>query len=270
MDIDVEEVKRIVDIVDNFSYEKTGKRIINDMCGVWEKMGVKDIVINLIEGGNIIEWKFNGDELELLVPKELRERIAFSRDYIFSRFDKIEESISDISKEFDTDRFSEITNAVKELKNYQNECSEDSKQILMGCLKDVGRVLDGLKGKIKILVDEINNIPKERKRRLLKTPIKKRLRDVQLGRKEVEMLVLGTQIYAEMNLKINRKDAAKNRLKDTKKFFMDICDNGGFERVEQWNKDKDHYWESGIKKEIIKLESCINELERDNDKIIIK
>ncbi|MBU5478556.1 hypothetical protein KQI69_04995 [Eubacterium sp. MSJ-13] len=277
MVVDTEKVKKIID---DFSYKKTGKHIVNDIYSMAIAKGVKNIVIDASEKNDIVsnndfEFKYDQNELVLLVPKELREQIAFSVEYIFSKFEVLEKAIANLQEQFDIDRFSKIKSAIDELENVQTEGLEKRKGILENHISNVSDSLNSIMGNIEKVVKTINAIPKERRKRLKfsiqkKSSIQEILKDVQLGREEVEMLVLGTQVCAEMNLVIGCKEPAEKIIKKSIAFLDDKYKSGDFKRVEQWNEAKDGYWEQEIENNIIKLESYITEIEEMDDKITIK
>ncbi len=265
MNVDTAKIKKIVD---DFSYEKTGKHI-NDMLGTAAAKGVKNVVIDMernTESTDNIECEYNQDELVLLVPDELKKQIALSIEYFVSRLDKIEEAFSDIERSLDNDRFAKIRSAKFEVENI--DAMKDLSH-MYDVRTNLDEAIQSLWSGIKDLVMDVNNIPKERRKRVFKTKIKKILKDVQNGRVKVKMLVIGLEVYAEISLRLDEKQVAERKLNEYIENLKNIYGNGEFERVEQWNEKMDKYWEDGIKNEIIKLESYITEIEQQNKKIAI-
>lgn len=235
-----------------------------------------DVVIDIMDespeeclGGEF--WAdFDGNELTLYVPKELREKIQYEIQYVLSGFDKIQTAIADLSRELQTDRKGAIVNAEKEIYNCGDEFSSDSRQILIGCINDVGNSVEQIRGSIVGLCNEIDKIPQSRRKRLFKTPIETTLKKVEYGRMYVLDYVYGSAVYAELNLKIGRKQAAIDRMQDSIDFLSQIC-NEKFDRVEQWNRRKDRFWKDGkdgVLDQITLLKKQLSEVKNYSGKII--
>lgn len=283
--------KKVYGIVDSWVYDNYNTHILTE-DGFIDKMSIfnlalsgtnmpkgisdtdivdeVDINISETEGdGNAREIQFAFDEemLQMYVPKELREKIEFAVEYIISGFDKLQIAVSDIAMEFQVDREGVIVNAEKELKNVGSDFSADSRVVLLGCIGDVGNTVEQLKKSIIALANRIEAIPRDRKKRLFRTPIDKILADVRMGRVSVYDYIYGTVIYAEMNMKIGRKNAAINRMSEAISFLDEMIHDHKFERIEQWNDKKDRFWDENIKEEIVKLKESLEDIKNFNGEI---
>lgn len=231
----------------------------------------EDIVVDMnTDGeGNDISFSWDEEKLMIYVPKELRERIQLEVEYVLSGFDKVQIAVAELSKEFQITREGAIVNAEKEIANIENDPSNDSRQVIVGCINDVGSAIEQIKKSIIHVCEEIERIPKDRKRRLFATPIKKRLEDVRNARVYVYDYVYGTAVYAELNLKIGREKAAKDRMRQTVDFLNEMKTNGRFERVEQWNEKKDLFWKKEIDAQISLLEKQLSDIQNYSGRITL-
>lgn len=231
----------------------------------------EDIVVDMnTDGeGNDISFSWDEEKLMIYVPKELRERIQLEVEYVLSGFDKVQIAVAELSKEFQITREGAIVNAEKEIANIENDLSNDSRQVIVGCINDVGSAIEQIKKSIIHVCEEIERIPKDRKRRLFATPIKKRLEDVRNARVYVYDYVYGTAVYAELNLKIGREKAAKDRMRQTIDFLNEMKTNGRFERVEQWNEKKDLFWKKEIDAQISLLEKQLSDIQNYSGRITL-
>lgn len=230
---------------------------------------VKDLVIDTdskVDSKDNMDIYFDENELVMCVPKEIREKVMFSVEYILGSFDKLENAIADISKEFQVDREGSIINAQKEMANFESSFNGDSKQIIIGCINSVGNAIEQIKKSILSVVDEVNDMPKNRMKRLFK-PIEKTLKEVLLGRVSVGDYIYGTAVYAELNMKIGRKEAAISRMQDAIDFLENLIESGRLERVEQWNKMKDMFWKDGVREYIEVMQEKLNSIENYDGKI---
>lgn len=231
----------------------------------------EDIVVDMnTDGeGNDISFSWDEEKLMIYVPKELRKRIQLEVEYVLSGFDKVQIAVAELSKEFQITREGAIVNAEKEIANIENDPSNDSRQVIVGCINDVGSAIEQIKKSIIHVCEEIERIPKDRKRRLFATPIKKRLEDVRNARVYVYDYVYGTAVYAELNLKIGREKAAKDRMRQTVDFLNEMKTNGRFERVEQWNEKKDLFWKKEIDAQISLLEKQLSDIQNYSGRITL-
>lgn len=231
----------------------------------------EDIVVDMnTDGeGNDISFSWDEEKLMIYVPKELRKRIQLEVEYVLSGFDKVQIAVAELSKEFQITREGAIVNAEKEIANIENDLSNDSRQVIVGCINDVGSAIEQIKKSIIHVCEEIERIPKDRKRRLFATPIKKRLEDVRNARVYVYDYVYGTAVYAELNLKIGREKAAKDRMRQTIDFLNEMKTNGRFERVEQWNEKKDLFWKKEIDAQISLLEKQLSDIQNYSGRITL-
>lgn len=101
----------------------------------------------------------------------------------------------------------------------------------------------------------------DRKVRLFKTPVIKTLSDVEVGRTAVYDYIYGSVVYAEMNIKIGRKNIAVDRLQGAIDFLQSMSTSGIFDRVEQWNKQKDLFCTKGISEQITVLRKELKEID---------
>lgn len=230
----------------------------------------EDIVLDVSESedGNEDNICLHLDEKQLImyVPKELRDKIQFEIEYILSGFDKIQNAVADLTQEFQNNRKGALVNAEKELRNCGNEFTKESRQIIIGCINDVGSSIEQTRESIVSLCNTIDKIPLDRKKRLFKTPINIVLSDVKRGRMSVYDYIYGSAIYAELNMKIGRKNAAIARLQETIDFLKDMCNKNRFIRVEQWNEKKDMFWEDGIKEQIDVLQRELEQIKNYSGK----
>ena len=259
--------EKVLQTVDEWAYDKYGSHILTEegkvnVDSVMELVNGKggenteivssdqEVIVDVLDEpdgeylGEEFWINFDNNELILYVPKELREKIQFEIQYVLSGFDKIQTAIADLSREFQIDRKGAIVNAEKEIYNCGDKFSQDSRQILIGCINDVGNSIEQIKGSIVGLCDEIARIPQNRKRRIFKTPIETTLKKVEYGKMSVLDYVYGTAVYAELNLKLGRKQAAVSRMQESIDFLSKMRTEK-FARVEQWNRGKDGFWEDG-------------------------
>ena len=204
--------EKVLQTVDEWAYDKYGSHILTE------------------------EGKVNVDSvMELVNGKGGENTKVVSAD---------QDVIVDVLDEPEGDRKGAIVNAEKEIYNCGDKFSQDSRQILIGCINDVGNSIEQIKGSIVGLCDEIAKIPQSRKRRIFKTPIETTLKKVEYGKMSVLDYVYGTAVYAELNLKIGRKQAAVSRMQESIDFLSKMRTEK-FARVEQWNRGKDGFWEDG-------------------------
>lgn len=278
----------IVEMVDNWLYYKygchfmtdDGKLNIDTLLALSEKTQREDIS-NKLENNFLIvtsdaskndEINFEWDEKNLFmyVPRDLQERIQFSIEYILCGFDKVQDAVADITKEFQINRKGLIIQAEKELINFENDFTDVSMQVIINNVNRVGEAIEQTKESIICVCNKVNDIPKDRKKRLFKTPDKEILKDVMRARVAIYDYVYASAIYAELNLKIGRRNAAILRMKDSIQFLKEMRDSDKFLRVEQWNEKKDLFWEEGIDEHIELLEEKLETIMMYNGRIEIK
>ena len=181
--------EKVLQTVDEWAFDKYGSHILTEegkvnVDSVMELVNGKggenteivssdqEVIVDVLDEpdgeylGEEFWINFDNNELILYVPKELREKIQFEIQYVLSGFDKIQTAIADLSREFQIDRKGAIVNAEKEIYNCGDKFSQDSRQILIGCINDVGNSIEQIKGSIVGLCDEIARIPQNRKRRI--------------------------------------------------------------------------------------------------------
>ena len=285
-------------IINNFIYNKYGNYIfkedgklnisfissmmnLNDRkkLEILEKKGSlsNNIIIDTREKNNqdIISIIFgdsddiNSETLIMIVPEKLRKEIIFQLEYILSGFDKIQNAISSIKEEFKDKRMGIIINLEKELYNCNSEFTEYDKSIILNCIGDVGNILEETKQSIISMCDRVDNIPRDRKKRLFRTPINSILADVRLGRNLINIYIYGSIKYAVANMKFERRNAAINRLNEAIKFLQNMMEENRFQRVEQWNEKKDKFWENGIQEQVQVLQNALSEIMSYSGKILI-
>lgn len=234
--------------------------------------GDADCVIDMSDNAESdgFEVRFDSERYIVSVPPELQEKIRLATEYVLSGFDKIQIALSHLPKELQANRKGVVVNAQKELYNCKSGLSEESKQVLIGCINDVGNAVEQIKESMIAMCDKVEAVPKDRKKRLFRTHIDDILGAVEIGRASLYDYVYASGVYTEINLKIGRKDAAINRMQEAVEFLSGMRDEERFKRVEQWNKEKDLFWETGVDEQIDLLKDELGKIRNDSGMVIIK
>ena len=181
---------------------------------------------------------YDENELIMYVPQELKEKILFSVEYVFSEFDKVNDGINDLNRQFNINRIAAIRNAEDILKiqgsNYSNKMS------LCMCRNSLGDVLFQLQMHITDIIDEIYKIPTD-KRRIFKIKVKNVLAKEKEAQISLMEYIKGVGIYAEISMKLGDNESAVRRVDDALEFIAKIEDNKRT-RIEGWNQKKDMFW----------------------------
>lgn len=185
-----------------------------------------------------ISFDYDENELIMYVPQELKDKILFSIEYVLSEFDKINDGINDLNRQFNINRIAAIRNAEDILKiqgsNYSNKMS------LCMCRNSLGDVLFQLQMNITDVIDYIYNIPTD-KRRIFKIKVKNVLAKEKEAQISLMEYIKGVGIYAEISMKLGDNESAVRRVDDALEFIGKIEDNKRA-RIEGWNQKKDMFW----------------------------
>lgn len=213
--------------------------------GPTEDFDINSVEINEITveptAGDELAFEYNENQLIAYVPEILQEQIRFSVQFVFSEFDKINDGINRLSREFSIDRIGVIDNAEEELKNARKNYTARSADTIHMCRVNVGESIKQLQRSMRNAVDEINRVPKDRKMRLFKVKVNDVLQMEQTARMACLNIMKGCMIYAEISMILDEKQAALDRIADVIAFFEEFS-REELMRVEGWNKQKDEFW----------------------------
>ena len=244
--------------------------ILKESNGLTENLNVNSI--NKITVGSAQTGELalgcNGNELTVYVPDAMQEQIRFTVEFVFSEFDKINDAISRLAKEFNIDRIGVIDNAERELKNARYHYTKLSAETINSCKVDVGNSLEQLKLTMRNAINTINNVPTDRKARLFKTKVNDVLEMEQTARMSCFNIIKGCKIYAEISMMLDEKHAALSRIEDIIDFFGSFSRHE-LERVEGWNKSKDEFWLEGFYDQKISLKETYGDLKMSSDQYTI-
>ncbi len=201
---------------------------------------IEDNLIIRDSNDDSIYFEYDEGTLSMYVPNVLKEKIVFSVEYIFSEFDKINEGISDLVKQFNINRIATIKNAEDVLKIQGANFSENAKMSLYTCRNSLGEVLYQLQMDIMSIIDYVYNIPTG-KMRLFKIKVANVLQKEKVAHISVMEYIKGVGIYAEISMKLGDIDAAERRVNDALVFLRGIDENKR-KRIEGWNQEKDMFW----------------------------
>lgn len=210
--------------------------------------------------------KISINDLVNIVPPEIRELIELGVDYYLSGPDKIIEAMSYIAQDIQIDRMSPIVSGEKTIVVMKREIAEtgnislNSKEEVKLATHDIANAIDGLKEKIKQVAQRINNIPTQRRKRLMNISVKDTLEAVQVGKNDVYFYARGVLVLVDLTMKMGYKQRAILELEDAINFLSDMRDKQQFERVEQWNKEKDYFWITGINKVVETLNNKLTQI----------
>ncbi|MCC8163975.1 MAG: hypothetical protein LIO86_12625 [Lachnospiraceae bacterium] len=232
---------------------------------------VEDVQIEEKESGEGTEpeFAFDKDTLIMYVPKDLKEEIAFSIEYILSEFDKIQSAVVDLNYQFWSDRAAKITAAENYLKSGEREATSVRMLSLINYRTDLNAATEELKSQISKRVNDICNIPKDPKVRLFKIKTDTALAWEDEARKSVELYIRGLAINTEICLRLGEKKMAAACLNGAESFFESFAIEQ-FDRMEGWNHNKDLFWEEKIPEYIGFIGKLKTQIEDFNDNILIK
>ncbi|MBQ3602192.1 MAG: hypothetical protein II992_13510 [Lachnospiraceae bacterium] len=202
---------------------------------------ISHILVGAEKKDGDITFEYDEETLYMYVPKELKEKIQFAVEYVFSEFDKINSGISDLALQFHIDRVANIANAEQVLQCMGYELTDIKKQTLIASRNDLGIALNQLSGNIKATIEYINGIPKDFKKRLFTVKVTTVLEKEKQAHMALMEYMKGIAIFCEMSLRLGDKDSAVSMLSRGKN-FLDSFDIRQYERVEGWNQAKDMFW----------------------------
>lgn len=249
---------KIMPTLDSIVFNKIGKHIIDEE-GKLKENNVAELIFSENENADVDEkdlktiniknnsqaedlyFEYDYNVLSVYVPEELQEQIRFAVEYVMSEFDKINDAISDLQREFNVDRIGIVDSAEIELENARNHYSKNSTNTVNMCRVNLNSTVQQLKRSMGLAIEDINKIPTDRKKRLFKIKVNNYLEKEQRARMDCYYIIKGSLLYAEIALLLNEKSAALSFIDNTIQ-FLNSFDNEQLERVEGWNKKKDQFW----------------------------
>lgn len=187
-----------------------------------------------------IYFEYNEGELSMYVPKELKEQIIFSIEYLLSEFDKVNDGINDLAKQFNINRIATIKNAEDVLLTQGRSFSSNAEMSLYVCRNNLGEVLHQLQMDIMGIIDYIYNIPTGG-RRIFKIKVSNVLEKEKRAHISLMEYIKGIGIYAEISMKLGDIEGAEKRVNDALEFLNGIEESKRM-RIEGWNQKKDMFW----------------------------
>lgn len=228
----------------NLNYEKLMEK------GVEITRGQRaDVVFSESESGEEITFEWNGEVINVKVPRRVQQKIRFAVEYVFSEFDKINDNINSLARDLNNQIISTVEASKNTLENIRkkdvDEIDEIDRQMLVNTLQPLKTTIYNLKKKLEDIIKEINDIPQKRWVRVLKTNIKKELNQEKIAHLDMGMYIEGVGVYVEMTQMLGKNEWALDVLEDAKKFLNGFSKEELL-RIEGWNEQKDGFWDEKV------------------------
>ncbi|MBS6711500.1 MAG: hypothetical protein KH296_05355 [Ruminococcus sp.] len=228
----------------NLNYEKLIEK------GVEITRGQRaDVVFSESESGEEITFEWNGEVINVKVPRRVQQKIRFAVEYVFSEFDKINDNINSLARDLNNQIISTVEASKNTLENIRkkdvDEIDEIDRQMLVNTLQPLKTTIYNLKKKLEDIIKEINDIPQKRWVRVLKTNIKKELNQEKIAHLDMGMYIEGVGVYVEMTQMLGKNEWALDVLEDAKK-FLNRFSKEELSRIEGWNEQKDGFWDEKV------------------------
>lgn len=217
---------------------------------------------------DIVKIDWEGQKLEVYVPKAVQNKIRFYVDFCFSQFDQINDNINSLARDFNITRVAKIRTAQQDIVNSEGVLTQEKKMKLTVSLNGLQDALNELELKIEDTVKMFNSIPKDRIRRTLTVNVKQMLAQEKIAHLSIYEYMVGVGTYVRISGKLGDRQSALACVKRAVDFLQNMLGKG-IQHLEGWNEKKDRFWRQKPEEFLELLNEQYSQLLNSQENILI-